>query len=93
MITVSPPIPHYSIARSQHLQESIPITTASFYANISDCELAHIMRSDTASEMPLLSERLCSLHEAGQVLMQVHLESCDAVGRAITNTCETKPDG
>ena len=48
----------------------IPITDPNFYATISHDKLAHVFRSDTDYEIPLLEERLQSIQEAGKVLLK-----------------------
>eukprot|EP00128_Syssomonas_multiformis_P007236 Colp12_sorted_trinity150504_noHs@10485 len=57
-------------AINRALDEGIPITTPSFYANITDEQVRHIFRSDTDEEVPLLPERAKNLREVGTVLMQ-----------------------
>lgn len=56
----------------------IPITTPSFYADEAECpdeKLAHVFRSSTGEEIPLLQERIQCLREAGQVLKDVSFRS------------------
>ncbi|KAG9956597.1 hypothetical protein KCU61_g9691, partial [Aureobasidium melanogenum] len=53
------------------LEEDIPITSSSFYADDIECpdeKFAYIFRSSTEEEIPLLHERIQCLREAGQVL-------------------------
>ncbi|KAI5203850.1 hypothetical protein E4T39_03866 [Aureobasidium subglaciale] len=53
------------------LEEDIPITTPSFYADEFECpdeKIAYVFRSSTEEEMPLLQERINCLRDAGQVL-------------------------
>lgn len=60
----------------------IPITTPSFYADEIECpdeKLAHVFRSSTEEQIPLLQERIQCLREAGQVLENVSFYSfCDS---------------
>ncbi|GAA99594.1 uncharacterized protein L969DRAFT_94046 [Mixia osmundae IAM 14324] len=41
-----------------------------WYANASDAQLAHLFRSDSPEEIPLLDERMKVMREAGQVLLE-----------------------
>ncbi|KAI5204946.1 hypothetical protein AUEXF2481DRAFT_97722 [Aureobasidium subglaciale EXF-2481] len=53
------------------LDEDIPITTPSFYADESECpdeRIAYVFRSSTGEEIPMLQERITCLRDAGQVL-------------------------
>jgi len=52
-------------------QKGIPVTDPKYYSTLSEQTLASIFKSDTATAMPLLKERLAALHEAGQVLVEV----------------------
>lgn len=55
------------------IEEGVPITTPSFYSsesNISDQDIRHIFRSSTQEEIPLLSERIKCIREAGRILME-----------------------
>lgn len=54
------------------VQEGIAITDASLYRTITRDQLVDILRPDTAGScMPLLDERLDSLHTAGTTLCEV----------------------
>lgn len=53
------------------LQEKIPFTDPKYFKDISKDTLAHILRSETDTEIPLLDKRLEVLHEAGTVLCDV----------------------
>ncbi|KAF2018644.1 hypothetical protein BU24DRAFT_430816 [Aaosphaeria arxii CBS 175.79] len=58
-------------ALQRALEEDIPITTPSFWANEEECTddvLKHVFRSETEDEIPLFEERARCLREAGQVL-------------------------
>ncbi|KAL4882607.1 hypothetical protein BJY04DRAFT_37478 [Aspergillus karnatakaensis] len=58
-------------ALQRALDEGIEITTPEFWANEEECTeelIKHVFRSATAEEMPLLTERLECLREAGRVL-------------------------
>lgn len=53
------------------LDEEIPITTPSFWANEEECTedvLRNVFRSETDEEIPLFSERVACLREAGQII-------------------------
>ena len=53
------------------LAEDIPITTPSFWTNETECTddlLRHVFRSDTSTPIPLLSERIHMIREAGDIL-------------------------
>ncbi|CAO3588488.1 unnamed protein product [Absidia cylindrospora] len=55
-------------AINRALDERIPITSAKYLAEASDEALAHIFRSDTKEQVPMLKERVMLMKEAGQVL-------------------------
>ncbi|XP_069786314.1 queuosine 5'-phosphate N-glycosylase/hydrolase [Narcine bancroftii] len=57
-------------AINRALDEDIPITKASYFANITLEELKYVLRSDTDVPMPLIEERLRVLKEAGNVLLE-----------------------
>lgn len=48
----------------------IPLTTASFYANITMDQLKNILRSDSEFPIPMIEERLEILHQTGKILME-----------------------
>lgn len=51
----------------------IPITSSDFWQNEDECTeevLRHVFRSSTEEEIPMFSERLACLREAGQVLYE-----------------------
>ncbi|MCJ1420970.1 hypothetical protein MMC32_007330 [Xylographa parallela] len=53
------------------LDDDIPITDSHFWQDESECTeevLQHVFRSDSATSMPLLNERMACLREAGTVL-------------------------
>ncbi|KAK9332448.1 hypothetical protein V1520DRAFT_334910 [Lipomyces starkeyi] len=55
------------------LAEGIPITTPTFWNNTQQCSdelLEYVFRSDTLECVPLLSERIACLREAGKVLTE-----------------------
>jgi hypothetical protein len=52
-------------------QEGIPLSSASFYADITREQFAHILRSDSEYEMPMFEERLQGLQQAGKCLTEV----------------------
>lgn len=56
------------------LDEGIPVTNPSFWVNEAECTddvLKHVFRSATVEAMPLLSDRIYCIREAGYVLQQV----------------------
>ncbi|XP_078070596.1 queuosine 5'-phosphate N-glycosylase/hydrolase [Mustelus asterias] len=57
-------------AINRALDEGIPITTASYFANITLDQLKYVLRSDTDVPMPLIEERLRVLKEAGNILLE-----------------------
>lgn len=62
--------------------KGIPITDPHFWQCEDECTLdvlRQVFRSCTDDEMPLLSERLSCLREAGQVLYEVCLPGLDLV--------------
>lgn len=52
------------------LQEGIPITDPSFYANVSHKKLEYVFRSCNNTQIPLLESRVKVLNEAGTVLIK-----------------------
>ncbi|XP_067886132.1 queuosine salvage protein [Heterodontus francisci] len=57
-------------AINRALDEGIPITSASYFANITLDQLKHVLSSDTDVPMPLIEERLKVLKEAGNILLE-----------------------
>nr|XP_057925829.1 queuosine salvage protein [Doryrhamphus excisus] len=57
-----------AIARA--MEEGVPITDPKFFSQISVEELAHVLRSDNETPMPMLHERHQVLTEGGRVLLQ-----------------------
>jgi len=53
------------------IQEGVNITDPQYYGSVTRSELEAIFRSDTSCPMPLLDDRLMSLHKAANVLLQV----------------------
>jgi hypothetical protein len=52
----------------------IAITSSDFWQNEDECTeevLAHVFRSATNEKMPMLTERMTCLREAGQILYEV----------------------
>ncbi|KAI4851370.1 hypothetical protein E4T44_02176 [Aureobasidium sp. EXF-8845] len=67
------------------LEEGIPITTPSFYADELECpdeKLAYVFRSSTEEQIPLLQERIDCLREAGRILEEHFGSVADLVGAA-----------
>jgi hypothetical protein len=52
------------------LDEQIPITSPAFFAKLEKETFAHIFRSASASEVPMLAERFAILKSAGKVLCE-----------------------
>lgn len=70
-------------ALQRGLDEGIPITTPSFWANEEECTdevLRNAFRSDTEEEMPLFEERARCLREAGRILEEVRTTATIAFG-------------
>lgn len=59
-------------AINRGLREGIPITTAAWYACATDAQLEHVFRPDStqSSWMPMLSDRIRLLREAGDILVK-----------------------
>ncbi|GCC24894.1 queuosine 5'-phosphate N-glycosylase/hydrolase [Chiloscyllium punctatum] len=57
-------------AINRALDEGIPITSASYFANTTLDQLKYVLRSDTEVPMPLIEERLKVLKEAGNILLE-----------------------
>lgn len=50
------------------LDNGIPITKPSYFKNVSTDELAAIFKSDTLEEIPMLTERVQLIKQAGHIL-------------------------
>lgn len=68
----------------------IPLTDPNFYATITMDKLAHVFRSDSDYDIPLLEERLQVIHEAGKVLLQKYdgsfenvIKQCDKSAQSL----------
>ncbi|KAL8672400.1 MAG: hypothetical protein Q9168_003139 [Polycauliona sp. 1 TL-2023] len=66
---------YWSLVTAIHkaLEEDIPITTPSFWADDTQCTddlLKHVFRSATPELIPLLDERIQVMREAGRILME-----------------------
>jgi len=62
------------------MQEGIAITDPKVFGSITKEQLDHILRSDIPNTaMPLIPERLQSLHQAGQTLCEVYHFVCQAL--------------
>eukprot|EP01137_Pigoraptor_chileana_P015009 Opistho-2@70372 len=57
-------------ALNRALQEGVAITSAHFYATITEDQLAHIFRSETATTIPMLKERVRNLNQVGSELLR-----------------------
>lgn len=64
------------------LEEGVPITTPSYYANMTQAQLQHVFRSARQETMPLLEQRLDVLHQVGRALLQRWQGSFENVVRA-----------
>lgn len=71
-------------ALNRALDAGVAITDPNFYGNITCDELENLFRSDSSYPMPLLDERLKSLHMAAKVLLEKYdgkfvnvVKSCD----------------
>lgn len=52
------------------LKEGFPITEPHYYAQITEQELRHILRSDSSVQIQLLEQRCKILQETGKVLLE-----------------------
>lgn len=59
------------VERVSAIAEGVPVTSPSWYKNISLEDAASVFRSDTAEPIPLLAERIRVMREAGSVLCDV----------------------
>ncbi|KAB5567752.1 hypothetical protein PHYPO_G00236460 [Pangasianodon hypophthalmus] len=57
-------------AVTRAMDEGVPITDPAYFSQMSEDDLAHVLRSDNDTPMPMLKERHQALTEAGRVLMQ-----------------------
>lgn len=57
-------------AINRALDEGIPITSAEYLATITEEQVKHVFRSETATPIPLLNERVAALREAGAALVE-----------------------
>ncbi|XP_058245980.1 queuosine salvage protein [Hemibagrus wyckioides] len=57
-------------AVTRAMDEGVPITDPAYFSQMSEADLAHVLRSDNDTPMPMLKERHQALTEAGRVLMQ-----------------------
>ncbi|XP_028658255.1 queuosine salvage protein isoform X2 [Erpetoichthys calabaricus] len=57
-------------AITRALDEGIPITEASYFANMTLDELKHVLRSDNDVPMPMIEERHRVLNESGKILLE-----------------------
>lgn len=57
-------------AINRAFKENKDILNPKFYSTITEEQLKKVLRSDTAVEIPLLSERVKCLHEVGSVLLE-----------------------
>ncbi|XP_030636005.1 queuosine 5'-phosphate N-glycosylase/hydrolase [Chanos chanos] len=57
-------------AITRAMDEGVPITDGTYFSQMTLKQLEHVLRSDSATPMPMLRERHAALTEAGHVLMQ-----------------------
>ncbi|XP_061529329.1 queuosine salvage protein isoform X1 [Phycodurus eques] len=57
-------------AITRAMEEGVPITDPKFFSQMTVDELAHILRSDNETTMPMIEERHQVLTEGGRVLLQ-----------------------
>ncbi|XP_053554685.1 queuosine salvage protein [Bombina bombina] len=60
----------FCAAMNRALDEGIPITTPSYYSNITLDQLKHVLRSDSDVPIPMIEERLQILHQTGKILTE-----------------------
>ncbi|XP_073407567.1 queuosine 5'-phosphate N-glycosylase/hydrolase-like [Dendrobates tinctorius] len=60
----------FCAAMNRALDEGIPLTTASYYSNITMNQLKHVLRSDSDFPIPMIEERLEILHQTGKILLE-----------------------
>ncbi|XP_040296748.1 queuosine salvage protein-like [Bufo bufo] len=60
----------FCAAMNRALDEGIPLTTASYYSNITMDQLKHVLRSDSDYPIPMIEERLEILHQTGKILLE-----------------------
>lgn len=77
-------------ALNRALDNGIPLTDPSFYANVSKEELCNIFKSDSDFDVPLFEERLQVLQEAGKVLLKKYdgsfvncIEKCEGSAQTL----------
>ena len=58
-------------AINRAIKESIPITDAKFYSELSEKDAIHIFRTDNGVTIPMLKDRIDILHQNGKILLQV----------------------
>ncbi len=56
-------------------QNGVPITTPSYYAQITEDKLKTIFQSETTTNLPLLAERVKNLNETGLILVEKYQNS------------------
>ncbi|KAK5647026.1 hypothetical protein RI129_005490 [Pyrocoelia pectoralis] len=57
-------------AINRAVKENVDILNPKFYSTITREQLAKVLRSDNSTEIPLLNERVISLHEVGASLLE-----------------------
>ncbi|KAJ2940720.1 hypothetical protein O0L34_g14831 [Tuta absoluta] len=57
-------------ALARAIKEGHDITSPTYYSNITEDQLSHIMRGDNAAKIPLFEKRLSILHEEGKILLK-----------------------
>uniref|UniRef100_A0A8C5Q6Y7 Queuosine 5'-phosphate N-glycosylase/hydrolase n=1 Tax=Leptobrachium leishanense TaxID=445787 RepID=A0A8C5Q6Y7_9ANUR len=60
----------FCAAMNRALDEGIPLTSASYYSNITLDQLKYVLRSDSDFPIPMIEERLEVLHQTGRILVE-----------------------
>ncbi|KAM3917395.1 queuosine 5'-phosphate N-glycosylase/hydrolase-like [Leptodactylus fuscus] len=60
----------FCAAMNRALDEGIPLTTATYYSNITMEQLKHVLRSDSDFPIPMIEERLEILRQTGKILLE-----------------------
>lgn len=81
--------PHRRKTFHVHVFSGIPLTDPNFYATITKDKLAHVFRSDSEYEIPLIEERLQVIQEAGKVLLEKYHGKVENVMKACDKRAQT----
>jgi len=67
-------------AINRALKEGIPITSPSYFKSVTLESIQHVFRSCNGTTLPLLTERMQNLHQAGEILCQLYKGSfCNVI--------------